>query len=125
MEEELAIVRAYLDIESLRLGDRLKVEETIDPRLLKALMPPFSFQPLVENAVHHGLHSSPGAGRIQLAVRPTGQWLEMSIRDDGSGVTPGGSRTCFLRRAPASPRAGAVAPAPARIVRAFVSAGGA
>ena len=88
MEEELAIVRAYLDIESLRLGDRLKVEETIDPRLLKALMPPFSFQPLVENAVHHGLHSSPGAGRIQLAVRPTGQWLEMSIRDDGSGVPP-------------------------------------
>lgn len=73
MEEELAIVRAYLDIESLRLGDRLKVEETIDPRLLKALMPPFSFQPLVENAIHHGLHSSPGAGRIQLTVRPTGQ----------------------------------------------------
>src|ERR1700730_13065676 len=88
MEEELAIVRAYLDTESLRLGDRLKVEETIDPRLLKALMPPFSFQPLVENAVHHGLHSSSRAGRIQLSVRPTGQWLEMSVRDDGSGVPP-------------------------------------
>jgi two-component system LytT family sensor kinase len=86
MEEELALVRAYLDIESLRLGDRLKVEQTIDPCLLKALMPPFSFQPLVENAVQHGLHSSPGAGRIQLAARPTGQWLEMSIRDDGQGV---------------------------------------
>ena len=51
-------------------------------------MPPFSVQPLVENAVHHGLHSSPRAGRIQLAVRPTGQWLEMSIRDDGPGVPP-------------------------------------
>ena len=88
VEEELAIVRAYLDIESLRLGDRLKVEQTIDPCLLKALMPPFSFQPLVENAVHHGLRSSPRAGRIQLAVRPTGQWLEMSIRDDGQGVPP-------------------------------------
>jgi two-component system LytT family sensor kinase len=88
MEEELALVRAYLDIESLRLGDRLKVEQTIDPCLLKALVPPFSFQPLVENAVHHGLHSSPKAGRIQLAVRPTGQWLEMSIRDDGQGVPP-------------------------------------
>jgi two-component system LytT family sensor kinase len=88
MEEELALVRAYLDIELLRLGDRLKVEETIDPGLLKALMPPFSFQPLVENAVHHGLHSSPRVGRIQLAVRPRGQWLEMSIRDDGPGVPP-------------------------------------
>ena len=86
LEEELAVVRAYLDIESLRLGDRLKVEQTIDPGLLKALMPPFSFQPLVENAVQHGLHSSPRAGRLQLVVRPTGQWLEMSVSDDGQGV---------------------------------------
>ena len=86
VEEELAVVDAYLDIESLRLGDRLKVEETIDPRSLDALMPPFSFQPLVENAVQHGLHSSPRAGRLQLKVRPTGEWLEMSVRDDGQGV---------------------------------------
>jgi len=86
LEEELAVVRAYLDIESLRLGERLKVEQTIDPGLLKALMPPFSFQPLVENAVQHGLHSSPRAGRLQLIVRPTGEWLEMSVSDDGQGV---------------------------------------
>ena len=86
LEEELAVVRAYLDIESLRLGDRLKVEQTIDPGLLKALMPPFSFQPLVENAVQHGLHSSPRAGRLRLIVRPKGEWLEMSVRDDGQGV---------------------------------------
>ena len=86
LEEELAVVGAYLDIESLRLGDRLKVEETIDPDLLKALMPPFSFQPLVENAVQHGLHSSPRAGRLQLIVRPKGEWLEMSVSDDGQGV---------------------------------------
>jgi two-component system LytT family sensor kinase len=66
LAEELAVVRAYLDIESLRFGDRLKVEQTIDPSLLK---PSFSFQPLVENAVQHGLRSkrfgvglvSPGA----------------------------------------------------------------
>jgi LytS/YehU family sensor histidine kinase len=86
VEEELAVVRAYLDIESLRLGDRLKVEQTIDPGSLDALMPPFSFQPLVENAVQHGLHSSPGAGRLQLRVRPTESWLEMSVIDDGQGV---------------------------------------
>jgi two-component system sensor histidine kinase LytS len=64
----------------------LKVEQIIDPGLLKALMPPFSFQPLIENAVHHGLHSSPRAGRLQLVVRPTGEWLEMSVSDDGQGV---------------------------------------
>jgi two-component system, LytTR family, sensor kinase len=86
LEEELAVVRAYLDIESLRLGDRLKVEQEIDPGSLNALMPPFSFQPLVENAVQHGLHSSPRAGRLQLAVRPIGPWLEMSVSDEGQGV---------------------------------------
>jgi two-component system LytT family sensor kinase len=57
LAEELAVVRAYLDIESLRFGVRLKVEQTIDPSLLKALKPSFSFQPLVENAVQHGLRS--------------------------------------------------------------------
>jgi LytS/YehU family sensor histidine kinase len=86
LEEELAVVRAYLDIESLRFGDRLKVEEKIDPGLLNALIPPFSFQPLVENAVQHGLHSSPKAGQLQIVVRPNAPWLEMSVRDDGQGV---------------------------------------
>ena len=86
VEEELAVVRAYLDIESLRLGDRLKVEQTIDPLSLDALMPPFSFQPLVENAVQHGIRSSPRAGRLQLMVRRSGSWLKMSVSDDGQGV---------------------------------------
>jgi LytS/YehU family sensor histidine kinase len=49
-------------------------------------MPPFSLQPLVENAVGHGLHSSPEAGRLRLVVRPAGPWLEMSVTDDGQGV---------------------------------------
>src|SRR6516162_4440279 len=86
VEEELAVVRAYLDIESLRLGDRLKVAQTIDPRSLDALMPPFSFQPLVENAVQHGIQSSARAGRLQLIVRATGPWLEMGVGDDGRGM---------------------------------------
>ncbi|HET9374292.1 MAG TPA: histidine kinase [Chthoniobacterales bacterium] len=86
LEEELAVVRAYLDIESLRFGDRLRVEQTIDPGLLKVLMPPFSFQPLVENAIQHGLRSSPQAGRLRLVVRAKEPWLEMSVSDDGQGV---------------------------------------
>jgi two-component system sensor histidine kinase LytS len=86
VEEELAVVRAYLDIESLRLGDRLKVEQTIDPGSLDALMPPFSFQPLVENAVQHGIQSSPRAGQLQMTVRRTRSWLEMGVSDDGQGL---------------------------------------
>ena len=86
LEEELAVVRAYLDIESLRLGNRLKVEEAIDAGLSEVLTPPFSLQPLVENAVQHGLQSSATAGQLRLAVRLAGEWLEMSVSDDGQGV---------------------------------------
>ena len=86
LEEELAVVRAYLDIEALRLGSRLKVEEIIDPGASDVLTPPFSLQPLVENAVQHGLQSSPNAGRLRLAIRLVGQSLEMSVSDDGQGV---------------------------------------
>jgi len=86
LEEELAVVRAYLDIESLRFGARLKVEEAVDSGLAEFLVPPFSLQPLVENAVQHGLQSSPKAGRLCFAVRPAGQWMEMSVIDDGQGV---------------------------------------
>jgi LytS/YehU family sensor histidine kinase len=86
LKEELAVVRAYLDIESLRFGNRLKVEETIDPELSEVLAPPFSLQPLVENAVQHGLQSSATAGRLRLAVHMAGEWLEMTVSDDGQGV---------------------------------------
>ena len=65
----------------------MKLEQAIDPGLAKALVPPFSLQPLVENAVQHGLQSSPKAGCLRLVVRHrTGEWLDMSISDDGPGV---------------------------------------
>jgi LytS/YehU family sensor histidine kinase len=86
LEEELAVVRAYLDIESLRFGSRLKVEQAIDPGLSEALVPPFSIQPLVENSVQHGLQSTPAAGQLTLVVRRVEEWLETSVSDDGMGV---------------------------------------
>ena len=86
LEEELATVHAYLDIESLRMGNRLKIEQTIDPDLFKALIPPFSLQPLVENAIQHGIQPSSRAGRLRLFIQATGGWLEMSVSDDGQGV---------------------------------------
>jgi len=100
VEEELAVVRAYLEIESLRLGDRLTVEQAIDPTLSNVLMPPFSFQPLVENAVQHGLHSSPRAGQLHLVVRPAGPWLEVSVSDDGQGVPPTEVEQLFFAERP-------------------------
>jgi LytS/YehU family sensor histidine kinase len=86
LEEELAVVRAYLAIESLRFGNRLKIEESIEAEVLAVLTPPFSLQALVENAVQHGLQSSANAGRLRLAIRAAGEWLELSVSDDGKGV---------------------------------------
>ena len=79
---------------------RLKVEQTIDPLTSKALIPPFSFQPLVENAVQHGIHSSPGAGRLELEVRASGPWLEISVSDDGQGVPSAEVERLFFTERP-------------------------
>jgi len=86
LQEELAIVGMYLDIEMLRFGSRLNLEQAIDPGLSKVLVPPFSLQPLVENAMEHGLRSSPRPARLGLVVRPAGRWLEMSVSDNGAGM---------------------------------------
>jgi two-component system, LytTR family, sensor kinase len=86
LEEELAVVYAYLDIEALRLGNRVKLERAIEPGASDALIPPFSLQPIVENAVQHGLHSTPRAGRLRLAISTTGKWLDASVSDDGRGM---------------------------------------
>jgi two-component system sensor histidine kinase LytS len=96
LEEELGVVRAYLDIETLRLGNRLRLENTIQPGLSSALIPPFSLQPIVENAVQHGLHSTPRAGRLSIVIGAVGQYLELSVSDDGRGVPPADVEKVFF-----------------------------
>ena len=86
LTEELAVVRAYLDIEALRFGPRLRVEEAIGPGLAGVLTLPFSLQPLVENARQYGVQASAEAGRLRLAARRVDQSLELSVSDDGPGV---------------------------------------
>jgi two-component system, LytTR family, sensor histidine kinase LytS len=98
VEEELAVIRAYLDIEALRIGDRLRIEQTIDPVALSAPIPPFSFQPLVENAIQHGIFSSPRAGHLRLVVRSAESSLEVSVTDDGVGVSPAEIENVFFRK---------------------------
>jgi two-component system LytT family sensor kinase len=100
LAEELAVVRAYLDIEALRLGPRLKVEEAIGPGLAGVLTPPFSLQPLVENAVQHGVQASPKAGRLRLTVRRVDQGLELSVSDDGPGVAAAEVERVFFEARP-------------------------
>jgi LytS/YehU family sensor histidine kinase len=64
----------------------LRLEQTIQPGLSNALLPPFSLQPIVENAVQHGLHSTPLAGHLSIVIGAVEQFLEVSVSDDGRGV---------------------------------------
>ncbi len=88
LAEEVAIIRAYLEIEALRLGDKLSTTIEVDQNAERALIPILSIQPLIENAVKHGV-ASRGSGSIRFRARSgsRGVWVEVS--DDGEGFQPG------------------------------------
>lgn len=85
--KELDLVRAYLYIEKERFGDRIRIGwETEDH--LHLLIPPLSVQPLVENAVRHGALRRSEGGTVHIRIREIGDGVEISIEDDGLGLTP-------------------------------------
>ena len=90
VEEELRIVRAYLEIEELRLGSKLKTEVDADPSALRATIPLLSIQPLVENAVKHGVASRMGAGFVHLKIRAAGQAVTVEVSNSGVWDRPPG-----------------------------------
>ncbi len=83
LQEELDHVHSYLVIEKARFEDRLQVETEVDPLLLGIKLPTFSLQPLIENAIKHGLSGVLGEGRITLRARTEGEVLRISIEDNG------------------------------------------
>ena len=91
LREELAVVAAYLEIESLRFGDRLRVVSDVADELLAHPVPPFSIQPLAENAVRHGLQPLRGRGTVTVRVRSDGGSMIVQVEDDGVG--PGAAST--------------------------------
>jgi len=90
VEEELRIVRAYLEIEELRLGSKLHTEVDADPSALRATIPLLSIQPLVENAVKHGVASRLGAGFVRLRIRTAGQTVSVEVSNSGVWDSPPG-----------------------------------
>ena len=89
LEEELHIVKAYLEVERLRLGGKLRVEIEVEPAALPVAIPILSIQPLVENAVKHGISPRPDGGLIRLEAKlETGTGasvLRIAVRDTGAG----------------------------------------
>ena len=85
LRDELALVRDYLAIQSVRLGDRLAVTEDIAPETLDARVPALVLQPLVENAIGHGIGAMESAGRLTLSAHREGAVLVIGVRDTGPG----------------------------------------
>jgi two-component sensor histidine kinase len=88
LREELALLETYLEIQRVRFGDRLHVRWDIDDDLRDALVPQLVLQPLVENALQHGISRRTRAGRLDITAARHGDQLRLTVSDDGPGLAP-------------------------------------
>ena len=86
---EVDFVRQYLDLQGARFGDRLDVTFTIDPATLPIMVPSFLLQPIVENALRHGVARKPGRCHLEVSATLEGASLRVQVTDDGAGLAPG------------------------------------
>lgn len=91
LADELDFVRGYLEIEQLRLGDRLSVTWEIAPEALTARVPSLLLQPLIENAIQHGIAPSARPGNLVIRARRDGEFFEVQVHDNGPGLAVNGS----------------------------------
>jgi signal transduction histidine kinase len=89
--EELAVLRDYCEIELVRFGDRLTIDVDVPDAALDILVPSLALQPLVENAVRHGIAPRDAPGRVRVRARQTNGVLLLSVADDGRGLPAGWS----------------------------------
>lgn len=85
---ELDLLRDYFVIQKYRYGGAITMSEDIQPGLDGALIPRFTLQPLLENAIFHGIEPKGGAGAVTLTARREGDVLELTMTDDGVGMEP-------------------------------------
>jgi signal transduction histidine kinase len=100
LERELDLVRAYLDVERIRFGARLSTTFEVEDAARGVLVPPFLLQPIVENAVKHGIAPSAAPGSVHVSARVRGDRLDLEVRDSGNGAMspPGSGRGLALTR---------------------------
>jgi len=85
LQEEQELLQPYLELQRLRFADRLEVEVDLSSEALGAAVPDLILQPLVENALQHGIESKPGKGAVRIRARRDGEHLEIEVADDGAG----------------------------------------
>ncbi|MEM8960629.1 MAG: histidine kinase [Acidobacteriota bacterium] len=86
LRDELELLDHYLQIERIRFRDRLQVMMDIDPECLDAHVPKLILQPLVENAIRHGIAMASAAGRIAVVAERRGRMIRLEVADDGPGL---------------------------------------
>lgn len=86
LAQELEIVESYLAIERVRFADRLRVDLSLDPNALDGLVPCFLLQPIVENAIRHGIACCENNGCIQASAKRVGPRMQLQVRDNGPGL---------------------------------------
>ena len=86
LAEEIDFIRGYVDIEQMRLGERLRVNWDIDAAALPVRVPSLVLQPLVENAIQHGIAAATGPGTLGIAARLDAGFLLLEVRDNGPGL---------------------------------------
>jgi two-component system, LytTR family, sensor kinase len=90
LRDEMGFIERYLEIERIRFRDRLSVRIDVEPATLDAEVPSLILQPLVENAIRHGIEPNARSGRIELTARRQNGSLVLTVRDNGSGLPAGG-----------------------------------
>ena len=100
LERELDLVKAYLDVERIRFGPRLSAAFEIEDAARGIMVPPFLLQPIVENAVKHGIAPSASPGTVRVSAKVRDGRLDLEVRDSGTGAVsaPGSGRGLALTR---------------------------
>jgi sensor histidine kinase YesM len=86
IQQEVEFLKCYLDIERIRFQDRLSVEINIDPDVAQAKVPNLILQPVVENAIRHGIATHNDPGKIEISAQSNNSWLEVCVSDNGPGL---------------------------------------
>jgi two-component system LytT family sensor kinase len=98
--DELRYVEKYLRLEQARFGERLRVRVQVDPEVLQAVLPVLSLQPLVENAVRHGVERQPEGGTVAIEGIDLGNDVALRVSDDGDGIDPERARDALAGEGP-------------------------
>ncbi|MFC7382957.1 histidine kinase [Sphaerisporangium rhizosphaerae] len=108
LSDELTCVDRYLLLERARFGDKLRFVVDVVPEVMPVPVPFLCLQPLVENAITHGIRRGGGSGEVSIVVRDAGEEVHITVEDDGAGMEPGRVRRLLAGEPPSGDGGGGI-----------------